>query len=281
MAQIIDGKAIARDIKAETRRMVEVQTAAGSPPSLVALGVGDDPASELYARRQAKICEKLGIAYERVQLPAETPEEAVLEQIRALNRQEDVSGIIIQVPLPDHIDPRAARRALHPDKDVEGVHPENLGWLLSGRTTLVPPTAAAALACITSTGVPIEGAEAVVVGHSETVGKPTALLLMERLATVTVCHHGTRDVQAHTSRADILVVAVGKPALIAPQMVKPGAVVIDIGINEITHEDGSTSVTGDVHPGAADHAGWITPVPGGVGPVTVAMLLRNAAQAHG
>ena len=240
--------------------------------------VGDDPASDLYARRQEKSCAELGIAYRRLRLPDDTCEDALLEELGALNAKDDVTGIILQMPLPSHIGPRRAQRSLDASKDVEGVHPENLGWLLSGRTTRVPPTAAATLACIESTGVPLEGAEVVVVGHSETVGKPVALLLMERLATVTVAHHATHDVARHTAKADIVVVAVGKPGLVTAAMIKPGAVVVDVGINEVAHEDGSTTVVGDVDPSVADQAGWLSPVPGGVGPVTVAMLMRNAAK---
>lgn len=275
MAKLIDGKAIAATVRREVQDAV---AARGAPPSLVAVQVGDDPASHLYVRRQEKSCAQLGIAYRRLRLPTDTSEGALLEELRALNATDDVTGIILQMPLPSHIDPRLARRVMDPVKDVEGVHPENLGWLLSGRATRVPPTAAAALACIESTGVPLEGAGAVVVGHSETVGRPVALLLMERLATVTVAHHATHDVAAHTANADIVVVAVGKPGLVTAAMIKPGAVVVDVGINEVAHEDGSTTVVGDVDPSVADQAGWLTPVPGGVGPVTVAMLMRNAAK---
>lgn len=278
MADLIDGKAIAASVRQQVKLEVEARVARGAPPSLIAVQVGRDPASELYLRRQEKSCSKLGIAYQRLPLPEDVSEDALLQELRELNVREDVTGIMLQMPLPPHIDPRRARRVLDPDKDVEGVHPENLGWLLSGRTTLVPPTAAAALACIESTGVVLKGAEAVVVGHSETVGKPVALLLMERLATVSVCHHETVELTAHTERADIVVVAVGKPGLVTAPMIKPGAVVVDVGINEVKQPDGRTIVVGDVDPGVAERAGWLTPVPGGVGPVTVAMLMRNAAR---
>lgn len=280
MAERIDGKSIAASVRAEVAAEVETLTARGAQPHLIAVEVGHDPASELYVKRQARTCKKLGIDFERLQLPAAATESDLLRELDRLAARTDVTGIILQMPLPDHINPRAARRVLSPDKDVEGVHPENLGWLLSGRTTLVPPTAAAALACIESTGVTLRGARAVIVGHSETVGKPVALLLMERLATVTVCHHGTRDVVAHTRDADIVVVAVGKPDLIGGDMLKPGAIVVDVGINEITDEHGETRVVGDVHAESVEPvAGWLTPVPGGVGPVTVAMLARNTVRA--
>ena len=278
MAKLIDGKAIAAAVRREVQDAVATRAAQGAPPSLVAVQVADDAASDLYVRRQERSCAKLGIAFQRLRLPSDATEGRLLDELAALNGRGDVTGIILQMPLPAHINPRVARRGLAPDKDVEGVHPENLGWLLSGRTTRVPPTAAAALACIESTGVQLEGAEAVVIGHSETVGKPVALLLMERLATVTVAHHAPHDVAAHTTRADVVVVAVGKPGLVTASMIKPGAVVVDVGINEVEQEDGSTIVVGDVDASVADQAGWLSPVPGGVGPVTVAMLMRNATK---
>lgn len=278
MAKLIDGKAIAAAVRREVQDAVATRAAQGAPPSLVAVQVADDAASDLYVRRQERSCAKLGIAFQRLRLPSDATEGRLLDELAALNGRGDVTGIILQMPLPAHINPRVARRGLAPDKDVEGVHPENLGWLLSGRTTRVPPTAAAALACIESTGVQLEGAEAVVIGHSETVGKPVALLLMERLATVTVAHHATHDLAAHTTRADVVVVAVGKPGLVTASMIKPGAVVVDVGINEVEQEDGSTIVVGDVDASVADQAGWLSPVPGGVGPVTVAMLMRNATK---
>ena len=282
MAKLIDGRAIAKAVRAEVRAEVEALTAAGRRPSLVAVEVGHDPASELYVRRQAKTCGKLGIAYDRLQLPEDCSEAALLAELDRLAERDDVTGVILQMPLPAQINPRTARRALSPDMDIEGVHPQTLGWLLSGRTTLAPPTAAAALACIEATGVPLAGAEAVVVGHSETVGKPVALLLMERLATVTVCHHETRSVADHTKDADIVVVAVGKPGLVTGSMIKPGAVVIDVGINEVDDGSGGTRVVGDVEFDSVEPvASWITPVPGGVGPVTVAMLAKNTVRALG
>lgn len=282
MTELIDGKAIAKAVRDEVAAEVEALTARGRQPHLIAVEVGHDPASELYVKRQAKTCKKLGIAYEQLRLPDSTNEADLLKELDRLAERTDVTGIILQMPLPDHIDPRTARRILCSEKDVEGVHPQNLGWLLSGRTTLVPPTAAAAFACIESTGVTLRGAEAVVVGHSETVGKPVALLLMESLATVTVCHHGTKDVASHTRKADIVVVAVGKPGLITGDMIRPGAVVVDVGINEIEDGDGGTRVVGDVDRESVEGvAGWLTPVPGGVGPVTVAMLTRNTVRASG
>lgn len=275
MATLIDGRALAAGIEAGIRHEVEGLAGMGLVPSLVAVQVGEDPASEIYLRRQERACGRLGIRFRRVALGGDTTERQVLREIDQLNRNQEVTGIMVQMPLPSHVGVRAVRRALHPRKDVEGVHPQNLGWLLSGRTTLVPCTAAAVLHCIRSTGLALRGLEAVVVGHSETVGKPVALLLMEELCTVTVCHHGTVDLAAHTARADLLVVAVGKPGLISGPAVKPGATVIDVGITEVVR-DGRSEVAGDVDASSvAPRAAFLTPVPGGVGPVTVAMLLRN------
>lgn len=279
MANLIDGKTIAAQVEAEVRREISALAELGIRPSLVAVDVGQDPASERYLRRQEKICSGLGVAYQRLRLDPALSERQIQRELANLNKREDVTGIILQSPLPDHINLRAARRAISPEKDVEGVHPQNLGYLLSGRPTLVPCTAAAALACVQATGLALKGLEAVVVGHSETVGKPVALLLMEQLATVTVCHIGTRDLASHLRSADLIVVAVGRPGLIDGSMVKEGVAVIDVGINEV-ERDGVQSVVGDVDRASVEpRAGWLTPVPGGVGPVTVAMLLRNTVTA--
>jgi methylenetetrahydrofolate dehydrogenase (NADP+)/methenyltetrahydrofolate cyclohydrolase len=275
VATLIDGRAIAARIEKETQREILGLARMGARPSLVAVQVGEDSASELYLRRQERACARLGIPFRRLGLAAETSERQLLREISELNRDPGVTGIMLQMPLPPPINLRTARRALSPEKDVEGVHPQNLGWLLSGRPILIPCTAAAGIECLTETGAPLEGLEAVVVGHSETVGKPVALLLMERLCTVTVCHHGTRDLRAHTRRADVLVVAVGRPGLIDGDAVKEQSIVIDVGINEV-ERGGRTEVVGDVDAATvAPKAAWLTPVPGGVGPVTVAMLLRN------
>lgn len=276
MAELIDGRAIAASIQERVQQQRDQLEAEGRTPRLVSLQVGEDPASKVYLRSQARAFERMDIPFQREALPEDCDEEALILRIDALNRDPATTGIMLQLPLPPHLNARRMRRRIHPGKDVEGIHPENLGALLSGRPTLLPCTAAAAIACIESTGKPISGKEAVVVGHSETVGKPVALLLLERLATVTTCHHATKNLAAHTSRAEILVVAVGKPGLITAEMVRPGAIVIDVGINEIRDAYGQTIVVGDVDfEGVREVASAITPVPGGVGPVTVSVLLEN------
>ena len=258
---------------------VQALTDLGVQPSLVAVEVGSHPASDLYMKRQERACSRTGIGYQRLALPSETSERGLLRELGRLNHREDVTGVILQMPLPGHISARKAREAIAPNKDIEGIHPQNLGRLLSGQPGLAPCTAEAAVECILSTNCAIEGSEVVVVGHSEIVGKPVALLLMERLATVTVCHHATVDLAQHTLRADILVVAVGKPGLIHGKDIKPGAVVVDVGINEVP-QDGKMKVVGDVDfDSAKSVAGWLSPVPGGVGPVTVANLVANTARA--
>lgn len=275
-AQLIDGKAIAAGLR---QRLAAARTEqhGDSPVRLVSLEVGESPAAAVYMRNQRRAAESVGIAFEARNLPTDTSQEALLENIAGLNADPGVSGIIVQRPLPHGIEPRVVQKAIHPDKDVEGMHPENMGSILYTEPQLTPCTAAASLELIKSTGVDLRGAETVVVGHSEIVGKPIAILLLHHLATVTVTHIGTKDLASHTRRADILVVAVGKAALIGKEMIKPGAVVIDIGINQGL--DGK--LCGDVEPGAEEVAGYLTPVPGGVGPVTVAMLMRNTLRAAG
>jgi methylenetetrahydrofolate dehydrogenase (NADP+)/methenyltetrahydrofolate cyclohydrolase len=255
-------------------------------PNLVSLAVGDeDPSSKIYISSQMKAAVKLGIGYEHIMLPREAPEEEVLGRIDGLNRDDRVHGIILQRPLPARLDPMTLILHLDPDKDVEGMHPRNLGYLVHGSPRLVPCTAAAAVRLFHSLEMPAKGLEVVIVGHSEIVGKPIALLLVNELATITICHIGTRELKSHTSRADLLFVAAGVPGLIRADMVKPGAVVIDIGINRIqVEEDGQlkSRLVGDVDfEAVAGTAGHITPVPGGVGPVTTAMLMENVVKAAG
>lgn len=279
MAILIDGHQIAQRVHQEAKQEVDTLRAVGVQPSLAAVLVGEDPASELYLRRQERQSRQAGILYQRVTLPPDTSERQLLRELGRLNAREDITGIILQMPLPPGIHPRTARRGIAPEKDVEGVHPQNLGMLLSGAKSLIPCTAEAVIECILRTGEPIEGREAVVVGMSEIVGRPVALLLMERLATVTVCHRSTSGLSGHTRRADILVVAVGKAGLLGGGDVKPGSVVIDVGINEV-ERDGKMEVVGDVDRDSVEPvAAWLTPVPGGVGPVTVANLMRNTARA--
>jgi len=233
----------------------------------------------VYLASQSRACQRIGVRYRNDRLAAGATQEALAAHLRALASDPRVTGIILQLPLPAGLDARAAQGLLDPRKDVEGVHPENLGRTAGARGLLTPCTAAAAVHILEAEGVPLRGAEIVMVGHSEIVGKPAALMLLDRLATVTVCHVGTRDLAAHTRRADVVLVAVGKAGLIRKDMLRPGAVVVDIGINVVDDGAGGSRVVGDVAPDAAEVAGLLTPVPGGVGPVTVAILLRNTVRA--
>lgn len=279
-ARIIDGKAIAERIRGEVAAEVAALRAEGRTIRLCAVAVGENPASEVYLRNQRRGCEKAGFEFDLQRLPADTPEDEVVAFVEERGADPRVTGMILQLPLPPGLDPRRVQAAIPARKDVEGVHPANLGMVTYAGRALYPCTALSALLCLESAGVTFRGAEAVVVGHSNIVGKPTALLLLDRLATVTVCHIGTRDLAAHTRRADILVVAVGKAGLITGDMVKAGAAVVDIGINRVETDDGKGRITGDCDfDSVAAVAGAITPVPGGAGPVTVAMLLRNTVTA--
>lgn len=275
-AQILDGRQLARQIRqtlTTARRALDTKTI-----GLVSIEVGENPAAAVYVRNQRRAAEEVGVAMAVVNLPVGSTEADLVAAIEAHNAEPEVAGIIVQRPLPPGIDPRVVQSAIEPHKDVEGMHPANMGSILYREPLLPPCTAAAAQQLIVSTGIDLRGAETVVVGHSEIVGKPIAVLLLHHLSTVTVCHIGTRSLIEHTRRADILVVAVGKAGLVHGEMIKPGAVVIDVGINQ--GADGK--ITGDVDfASTAAVAGYITPVPGGVGPVTVAMLLRNTLRAAG
>jgi len=275
-AQILDGKSLAAQMRARLR---PVREALGNRPiRLVSIEIGQNPAAAVYVRNQQRAAAEVGIAMEVQNLPLATTERELIAAIRSLDARPDVAGVIVQRPLPPGIDPRAVQSAIDPKKDVEGMHPANMGAILYREPLLPPCTAAAALQLVLATGRDLRGAETVVVGHSEIVGKPIAILLLHRLSTVTVCHVGTRQLVDHTRRADILVVAVGKAGLVHGDMIKPGACVIDVGINQAA--DGR--IVGDVDfASAAAVAGHLTPVPGGVGPVTVAMLLRNTLRAAG
>jgi len=276
MANLIDGRAIAKKVRAEVREEVAHLQAQGLTPHLVVLLVGDDPASQIYVRNKARAAEKVGIRSTTHHLPADTPEPALLEFIQDLNTQDDVHGILVQLPLPPHLDSQRILEAIDPQKDVDGLHPENLGRLLAGHPRFLPCTPQGILRMLQEIGYDLKGKEAVVVGRSTIVGKPMALLLLQHHATVTMVHSRTRGLAAHTKRADILVVAAGRAGLIRGEMVKAGAVVIDVGINRMP--DGT--LRGDVaFEEVSEHAAWITPVPGGVGPMTVAMLLKNTVQA--
>lgn len=264
------------------RIIAEVKVAAGRAadegfaPKLVSITVGDVAAVDVYVRNQRARAEQAGIGFEERRFPADLTAEELEAAIHGMNADPRVTGIIIQRPVPAHIPIRAIQAAIHPLKDVEGMHPASIGNIVYNQLDLAPCTAAASVELLKATGLELKGLEVVVVGHSEIVGKPIAFLLMSEGATVTVCHHMTRSVAAHARRADALFVAVGKPRLIKADMVKPGAAVIDIGINAETLPDGSSRIVGDVDTESVKEvASWITPVPGGVGPVTVAILLRN------
>jgi methylenetetrahydrofolate dehydrogenase (NADP+)/methenyltetrahydrofolate cyclohydrolase len=269
-ARIIDGKVVAASVESEIRQILETLR---YRPGLVAVRVGNDPASEVYVRNKAKKARELGLRGDERIFPERLSEADLLAEVDRLNRDDDVDGILVQLPLPKHIDPRNVIDAIDPAKDVDGFHPINVGLLQLGRPRLVPCTPAGIMRLIDSTGQKIEGKRAVVVGRSDIVGKPVAALLLQRHATVTIAHSRTADLPAITRDADILVAAVGRAQMI--DSAKPGSVVIDVGINRV---DGK--LKGDVDfEKVKDVAGWITPVPGGVGPMTIAMLMRNTLTA--
>ena len=275
-AQIIDGSALAERIKREVADSVQQFAARGKAVHLTAILVGSTGAGELYAQRQAQACKAVGINYQLLTFPADISQRQLKQEIRRLNTDPSITGIMMHLPLPPHLDHARLQYEIDVVKDVEGVNPANIGYVVYGHTLIAPCTALSVIELIKSTGIKLEGAESVVVGASEIAGKPLTLLLAEQMATTTLCHVATRDVPAHTRRADIVVVAVGKPGLIGPDHIKDGAVVIDVGINRVTLPDGSKKTVGDVDFEAVrPKAGYITPVPGGVGPMTVAMLLRN------
>lgn len=275
-ATLIDGIALAEKTKADVRRRVEELRARGLPVNLAAVIVGSTPAGELYAQRQGEACRAIGIDYTLHALPEGISQRDLKRAIRNLNQDASVTGIMLHLPLPEQIDTARVQFEIDVTKDVEGVNPANIGYVVYGHTLIAPCTALAAVELIKSTGVKLEGAEAVVVGASQIVGRPVSLLLTEQLATVTLCHIATRDLAAHTRQADVVVVAVGKPGLITGAHVKQGACVIDVGINRVTQPDGTKKTVGDVDVESVSRkAGYLTPVPGGVGPMTVAMLLRN------
>lgn len=276
-AQIIDGKAVAQRVRDDVKQEVAAyRQRSGEAPGLAVVLVGNDPASQVYVRSKERACAEVGIRSERHNLPETATSEEILSLVRRLAEDDKVHGILVQLPLPDGIDPDPILRAVPPHKDVDGFHPYNLGLLAASGTGMIPCTAAGVMALIDETGVDPAGKEAVVIGRSTIVGKPTALLLMHRHATVTICHSRTRALADHVRRADIVVAAVGRAGIVRGDWLKPGAVVIDVGINR--GEDGR--LYGDVDfESAKEVAGYITPVPGGVGPMTVAMLMKNTLQA--
>ena len=268
-ATFIKGKPIADRIRAEVAEEVRAIGHIG----LVTVLVGDDPASEVYIRLKHKAALEAGFDAQDVRLPAETSEQDLLARVEALNADEEIDAILVQLPLPDHIDEAWILRSIAPAKDVDGLNPFNAGQLFLGRPTLVGATTVGVMEMLREHHIEIDGARAVVIGRSDIVGKPMAHLLMQANATVTICHSHTRDLDRHTLDADILVAAVGVPTMVSPDMVKTGGVVIDVGINRT-----DAGLVGDVDPGAAEVAAFMTPVPGGVGPMTIACLLQNAVR---
>jgi methylenetetrahydrofolate dehydrogenase (NADP+) / methenyltetrahydrofolate cyclohydrolase len=270
VATLMDGKALAEKVRAQVAHEVEGLGAVGIATVLV----GDDPASHLYIGMKHKAAEEAGMRALDHRLPAETSQEDLLAMVAELNADGEVDGVLVQLPLPSHIDEETVVSAVEPRKDVDGLHPLNAGALFLGRPTLVGATPLGCMALLVEYQVPLEGRRAVVVGRSDIVGKPVAQLLLQANATVTMCHSRTQDLERHTLDADVLVVAAGSAGLVAADMVKTGAAVIDVGQNAT-----DSGLVGDVDPGAAERAHWITPVPGGVGPMTIAMLLQNTVRA--
>jgi methylenetetrahydrofolate dehydrogenase (NADP+)/methenyltetrahydrofolate cyclohydrolase len=276
MTRIIDGKAIAQGLRAELAGRVAKLKAQGVTPGLAVVIVGDDPASKVYVRNKALACEAIGMHSEVHALPADTPQSQLMAFVQRLNANADIHGILVQLPLPRHINSRAVIEAISPHKDVDGFHYQNVGSLVVGESAFYPCTPWGVMKMLEHEGVAIEGKHAVVVGRSTIVGKPMALMLLNAGATVTICHSKTRDLPAMTRQGDILVAAVGKARMITGDMVKPGAIVVDVGINRLP--DGK--LAGDVdYDAVAPIASMITPVPGGVGPMTIAMLLGNTVNA--
>jgi len=291
-ANIIDGRALAAQIKEEVKSGVEkLKSEKGIVPGLGVILVGENPASEVYVRNKARACECVGIYSETIKLPEDISEEELLNYVDKLNNREDIHGILVQLPLPEHINSEKILFAISPDKDVDGFHPINVGKLTTGEETFYPCTPSGIIEIIKRQGIEIKGKEAVIIGRSNIVGKPVAFLLLHNHATVTICHSRTVDLPKVAKRADILIVAVGKPFIVTDEYVKPGAIVIDVGINRIKKEDASeellnwrkdafekrgSTLVGDVDfLKVKEIAGYLTPVPGGVGPLTVAMLMKN------
>ncbi len=299
-AQLLGGKTIAAAIKREVAAKVEqFKQQTGTRPTLAAVLVGDDPASAVYVRNKVQACEEVGISSELNRLSKSTTTDELLEVVAGLNARDNVDGILVQLPLPEQVNDAVIIEAIDPAKDVDAFHPTNVGLLAMGRPRFVPCTPAGIIELLDRNRIEIAGANACVVGRSQIVGRPVASLLLQRHATVTICHSKTRDLPAVTRQADILIAAIGRPAFIRGEFIKPGAVVIDVGVNRITDvkqarefftedaakrveaiEKRGSTLVGDVHPSEADRvAGWRTPVPGGVGLLTVAMLMRNTLQA--
>jgi len=279
--RLLDGRAVRDRILAEIAERVREASTKHPIGRLVSITVGGNDAVGVYVRGQARAAKTVGIRFEEQCWPSSLSQEECKARLVAMNDDRDILGVILQRPVPPHIHGRSLASAIHPFKDLEGMNPASIGDIVYNDLTLAPCTAAASVELIKATGLTLHGLEVVMVGHSEIVGKPAAFMLMAEGATVTVCHHLTRSVAAHSRRADAVLVAVGKPKFLRADMVKPGAAVIDIGINQVTAPDGTTTIVGDVDTESVKEvASWVTPVPGGVGPVTVAMFMRNAITAH-
>jgi len=275
-ARIIDGKAISQEVRGEWKLRADALKARGITPGLAVIIVGEDPASKVYVGNKIKACAELGIYSEHIELPGDTSEAALLEQIAKLNADPKIHGFLIQLPVPRHINSNKVLLAISPNKDVDGFHPMNVGELVTGTPQFQPCTPFGVMKLLEKSGVAIEGKHAVIVGRSNIVGKPMALMLLQKNATVTICTSKTVDLAKFTRDADILVVATGKPQMITGDMIKPGAAVIDVGINRLPNG----KLVGDVDfDSAKEVAGWITPVPGGVGPMTITMLLASTVMA--
>ena len=275
-AQLLDGKLMSDELRVRIGSRVSALMEKGVTPGLAVILVGEDPASQIYVRNKEKGCEQVGMNSVTIRLPENTTQAELEEHIRALNADASIHGILVQLPLPKHLDEAAALAVIVPEKDVDGFHVQNAGKLLNGLSGVVACTPKGAMEMIRRTGVDLSGKEAVVVGRSNIVGKPMAMLLLQANCTVTMCHSRTADLAAHIRRADVLVAAVGKAKFITADMVKPGAIVIDVGINR----NAEGKVVGDVDfDNVKEIAGWITPVPGGVGRMTITMLLENTVEA--
>jgi len=296
-ARILNGNAIRDQIYGELDLEIAALRAQGIRPGLAAILAGENPASQIYVRNKITACEKLGLASWMLTPPAAISTRELIVLIEDLNSRDDVDGILVQLPLPEHVDAKRALESVSPPKDVDGLHPSNLGRLVAGRPGLIPCTPAGVMEILRRSGIAVEGAHAVVVGRSEIVGKPMALLLLQANATVTICHSKTRDLPAVVRSADLVVAAMGRAAMVQPGWIRPGATVIDVGTTRVTDpaeaarifaayperlekfREKGWAIVGDVHPTAAEIAGAITPVPGGVGPLTIAMLMSNTVKA--
>lgn len=296
-AQRLDGTQIAKQIQDELRQEIEQLKQLGITPGLAAILVGENPASHIYVRNKMRACEELGVHSERLTPPADISTEELIAQVEELNRREEIDGIIVQLPLPPQLDTNRVQNAVNPAKDVDGFHPVNIGNLVTQREGLRPCTPAGIMEILRRHQIPLQGSRAVIIGRSDIVGKPVALMLMHCHATVTICHSRTKNLPQVAREADILVAAMGKLAYVTPDFVRPGATVIDVGINRVddaataeklfanfpdrleTFRRKGTTLVGDVHPDVAEVAGALTPVPGGVGPLTIAMLMANTVKA--